>query len=66
MKAELQNKTLHYNMLACPHCSNLLFDQLHEYEKAKTVKSVACTSCDYIGKRNGFILLTLEQYEYTP
>jgi Zn ribbon nucleic-acid-binding protein len=61
MKNELINKTLHYNMLACPHCSNLLFDQLHEYEKNSDIKTVACISCDYLGKRQSFKLLTLEQ-----
>jgi hypothetical protein len=61
MRNELINKTLHYNMLACPHCSNLLFDQLHEYEKYNSIKTVACISCDFLGKREGFKLLSLEQ-----
>lgn len=60
MKNELINKTLHYNMLACPHCSNLLYDQLHEYEKNKSLKTVACISCDFLGKRESFKLLSLE------
>lgn len=59
MKSELTNKNLHYNMLACPHCSNLLYDQLHEYEKNKEVKTIACTSCDFLGKRISYQILTL-------
>ena len=61
MKAELNGKNLEYNMLGCPHCSNLLFDSLNLYERNKEYKTVACTCCDYIGVRKGYVLLSLEE-----
>lgn len=48
-------------MLVCPQCSNLLVDHLAEYEAKLSIKTVKCTNCDYLGKREGFNLLTLEQ-----
>lgn len=59
----MTHKTHHYNMLSCPQCCNLLVDHLAEYEKNSAVKTVKCsnTGCDYVGKREGFQLFTLEQ-----
>lgn len=61
MKAELTGKNISYNMLGCPHCSNLLYDSLNLYERNKEYKTVACTCCDFIGVRKGYVLLSLEE-----
>lgn len=53
---------VHTNCLICPQCSNLLVDQFPEYEKDKEIKSVKCSNiCDFIGKRQGFKLLSLQE-----
>ena len=58
MKAELIGKNISYNMLGCPHCSNLLYDSLNLYERNKEYKTVACTCCDFIGVRKSYVLLS--------
>lgn len=57
--------TQNFNLLSCPQCCNLLTDYLPEYEKNSEVKTVKCTNtgCDYIGKRIGFQLLSLQDLE---
>lgn len=53
---------LKFNLIGCPNCANPLIDSLNEFETELIVKSVKCTVCDYIGKRNGFVLLQPNEY----
>ena len=67
---ELQNQTTvkslnpelkKLNGLGCPTCSSPLIDNIPQYEFHIHIKSVHCTNCDYIGKRDGFKLLNLQE-----
>lgn len=61
LKRTQEQPKLKFNALSCPHCSNLLFDNLEQYEKNNEIKSVSCVNCDFTSKRKGFRLLTLEE-----
>jgi hypothetical protein len=55
--------TPNYNMIGCPQCSVPLIDHLPQYESNQKIKTVKCTCCDYMGMREGFILLSSKEIE---
>lgn len=54
----VQSQEIKLNGLGCPQCSSPLSDNVPQYEAHNHIKSMSCTNCDYIGKREGFRILS--------